>query len=82
MAGYKVIAHETVTVVIGARGSHKLDHALHMQVIELWVTENKAFDKLLDKFKVDARRARTGGSRGRKQEYPAQGVEPTRPNVK
>jgi hypothetical protein len=64
MAGYKDIQeHDTVTVALGARGSRKLDHVLHMQVLELWATENTVFDKLLDKFKVDARRARTGGSR-------------------
>jgi hypothetical protein len=65
MAGYKDIPeHDTVTVALGARGSRRLDPALHMQVLELWATENPAFDDLLDKFKVDARRARTGGSRG------------------
>ena len=65
MAGYKNIhEHDTVTVALGARGSRKLDDTLHMQVLELWATENKAFDKLLDKFKADAQRARTGGGRG------------------
>ena len=64
MAGYKdVLEHDTVTVALGAHGSRKLDHVLHMQVLELWATENTVFDKLLDKFKADARRARTGGSR-------------------
>ena len=63
MAGYKdVLEHDTVTVALGARGSRKLDRVMHMQVLELWATENKAFDKLLDKFKADVRRARTGGS--------------------
>ena len=64
MAGYKdTPEHDTVTVALGARGSRKLDRILHMQVLELWATENTVFDKLLDKFKADARRARTGGSR-------------------
>ena len=66
MAGYKGIPeHDTVTVALGARSSRRLDPTLHMQVLELWATENTAFDDLLDKFKADARRARTGGSRGR-----------------
>ena len=43
MAGYKGIPeHETVTVALGVRGSRRLDPTLHMQVLELWATENKA----------------------------------------
>ena len=64
MAGYKPIPeYESVTVAKGARDARKLDRTLHMQVLELWATrsEVKSFDRLLDKFKVDARRARAKG---------------------
>ena len=56
MAGYKdMLEHDTVTVALGARGSRMLTHVQHMQVLELWATENTAFVKLLDKFKADPR---------------------------
>ena len=62
MAGYKAIPeYETVTVAKGARGTRRLDHTLHMQVLELWATEVPAFDRLLDKFKAEVRRARAKG---------------------
>ena len=64
MAGYKVTPeYDSVTVAKGARGTRKLDRTLHMQMLELLATrsELKAFDKLLDKFKADATRARAKG---------------------
>ena len=66
MAGYKDIPeYAAVAVAKGARGTRRLDRDLHMQLLELWATEIKQFDKLLDKFKADARRtkARAKGRR-------------------
>ena len=67
MAGCKAVpAHETVTLAKGKRLPYKLSRTMHMQVLELWATEKKAFDVLLDKYKSDAKRRRKARAKGSK----------------
>lgn len=70
LAGYTPMAeHDTITKALGAKQAGKLSRSMFLMVLELWATENNAFDKLLDRYKTAMaanRRARQQNNRARK----------------